>query len=736
MNNEIIGKPQKRVDGRLKVTGQALYAADQAVSSLSYAYGVYSTVANGRIVNLDDQKAKSMPGVLAVLSHKNFPQLHRTPDAPLNFDQMLRSAKIDERRLPFEDEKISYSGQFVALVVAETFEQARAAARYVRAEYAEEDAITSLAQGMKERGLKSAKGGHQRGDTELAWQSATSRLDQTYTTPVEVHVPMEMHATTAYWRDGMLYVYESTQGVVNHRNVLANVFNLPPNRVEVHAPFIGSGFGGKLFPWPHSIAACAAAKVVDRPVQLVVPRGQMFTTVGHRPETSHRIRLATDAQGKLTVIRHEAVNSTSATDTYVENCTGMTKALYSCANVLTSQHVSPVNRGTPTSMRAPGAAPGLFALESAIDELAMLRGEDPLDFRKLNLAQRDESLNLEFSSIHLAEAIDQAAERFGWRSRKAEIGSMRDGDEVIGYGIGVCCWEAFQVPTDARVSIRSDGSVLAQCGLQDIGTGTYTVVAQLISELTGVSIERVEVELGSSTLPPGPLSGGSWATASVLPAMAGATRMALDRLRGYARGEGGIFSSEPDGEISVDKGQLMMGTKRATFAQVLERQRLSQAEGHFSSGMEKKNFSFHSFGAHFVEVRWDPGISHLRVSRVVSAIDVGRVVNPLAARNQVEGAIVMGIGMALFEAAEFDPRDGRPINNNYAEYVVPVHADQPEIDVILLDHPDPNMGEFGARGIGEIGTTGLAAAVANAVYHATGRRIRDLPITKEKLMAI
>ncbi|KPW39966.1 Aldehyde oxidase and xanthine dehydrogenase family protein [Pseudomonas amygdali pv. mellea] len=736
MSENIIGVPQRRIDGGKKVSGQARYAADHPMDKMLYAYGVYSTIANGRVVAVKDQQAKAMPGVVDIFHHGNFPALHRTPNTKLSFAKILSASKADEHRLPFEDDRVYYPGQFVALVVAESFEQARAAAHRVTVEYDERPAVKDLDEGMRVNGARDGGAGHNRGKPDSAFDSAKVKVDQTYTTPVEVHNPMEMHASTAWWQDGKLFVYESTQGVVNHRNLLANVFDLSPDRVEVRAPFIGSGFGGKLWPWPHSVAACAAARVTGRPVQLVLPRAQMFTTVGHRPETRQRLRLATDASGKLVSIRHESFNNTSMLDDYTENCGGVTKSLYACDNVLVSHKISSINRGTPTSMRAPGAAPGLFALESAIDEMALASGMDPLAFRKLNLADKDQSVGLPWSSNHLPEAIDKAAERFGWHARKADIGSMREGDEIIGYGMGACNWEAYQVPTDARVILRSDGTALAQCGLQDIGTGTYTIVAQTVSQLTGIPVERVEVELGSSSFPAGPVSGGSWVTASVMPAIAGATREALQKLRQYAVSKDAVFAGQDAESIKVENGQLVIGEQRASFVDVLKGQRLSRAEGNFQSGMpEAGKYSFRSFGVHFVEVRWDPGISSLRVSRVVSAIDVGKVVNPLAARNQVEGAIVMGIGMALFEAGEYDPRSGMPVNNNYAEYVVPVHADQPDIDVLLLDYPDYNLGEFGARGIGEIGVTGLAAAVANAVYHATGKRVRSLPISKEKLMA-
>lgn len=736
MSDPVIGIPHKRIDGRHKVSGQARYAADHPLEGLLYAYGVYSTIAKGRIRAIDDQQAKAMPGVKGILHHGNFPALHRTPDVTLNMAKdILVASKADEHRLPFEDDRVYYPGQFVALVVADTFEHARAAAYQVKVEYQAEPAITSLAQGLRKQGVHDGGAGHSRGDPAAAFDAAPQRVDATYTTPVETHNPMEMHATTAHWLDGKLYVHESSQGVLNHRNMLANVFDLPPDRVEVRASYIGSGFGAKLWPWPHSVATCAAARVFERPVQFMLPRAQMFTTVGHRPETQQRLRLASDAQGKLVSIRHESFNSTSTIDDYTETCGSVTKSLYGCDNVRVSHTLAPVNRGTPTSMRAPGAAPGLFALESAIDELALSNGMDPLAFRKLNLAPKDQSLDLPWSSNHLPEALDQAARRFGWDRRSAQVGSMREGDEIIGYGMGACNWEAYQMPTEARVTLRADGTALAQCALQDIGTGTYTIVAQTVSELTGLPFDRIQVELGSSAYPPGPVSGGSWATASILPAIAGATRQALDRLRQYAVMTGGHFAGQKPESLTVANGALSSGQQRASFADILGKGRLARAEGSFLSAPPgEAKYSYRSFGAHFVEVRWDPGISRLRVARVVSAIDVGKVVNPLAARNQVEGAIVMGIGMALYEATEYDPRDGMPVNNNYAEYVVPVHADQPEIEVLLLDYPDLRFNEFGVRGIGEIGITGLAAAVANAVYHATGKRIRSLPITKEKLM--
>lgn len=731
--NAMIGAAKRRVDGPLKVTGGARYAADHQPEGMVHAYGVYSSIAHGRITAIDAQAALAMPGVIDVIHHGNAAKLYRVP--PGSGSDPAVSAMIDEHRPPFEDDRVYYAGQFVAVVVAQTFEQARAAAYAVKVDYAAEAAVADLAQALAKGEPKAAKGDHKRGDPAGAYDKAAKRVDATYTTPVETHNPMEMHATVAQWRGDHLHVYESTQGVVNHRNVLARMFGLAPDQVDVEAPFIGSGFGSKLWLWPHSAAACLAARHVGKPVQLVVPRMQMFTTTGHRPETKQHLRLATDDQGRLLSLRHESINSTSFVDEYVESCGGVSKSLYACDNVLVTHHTAQVHRGTPTSMRAPGAAPGLFALECAMDEMAEAVGIDPLAFRRLNHAETDGSQDLPWSSNHLLDAYDQAAERFGWDRRTPAPGSMREGEERIGWGVAACNWEAFRMATEARASLRDDGRVEIRAGVQDIGTGTYTVVAQTVAALTGLPLARIDVKLGDSSFPPGPVSGGSWATASVLPAVAEAVRAATEQLKAVATARGGPFEGSKPDELRLEDGQLTDGKRRVPFEQILREQKVAAAEAKSRSEPDTpKDKAFRSFGVHFVEVRWDPGISRLRVTRVVSAIDAGRVINAVTARNQVEGAIVMALGMAMFEATEYDARSALPVNNNYAEYVVPVHADQPDIDVILLDYPDYALNELGARGIGEIGTTGLAAAVANAVYHATGKRIRDLPITLEKLM--
>jgi xanthine dehydrogenase YagR molybdenum-binding subunit len=735
MSASIIGAAPKRVDGRQKVAGAALYAADQHPASMAYAHGVFSSVASGRVMAIDTASAMKTPGVIEIFHHGHFSRLFRNPKTEFSPQDVANGVKIDESRLPFEDDRVYYAGQFVALVVADTFEHAREAAYKVKVRYARDKTVANIAQSLKARDAKASPKKYEHGDPNGAYAKAAHRIDAVYTTPVETHNPMEMHATTASWKDGSLHLYEATQGVVIHRNTLARIFGLSPDRVIVEAPFIGSGFGSKLWAWPHSIACCAAAREVGRPVQLVVPRSQMFTTTGHRPETQQHIKLATDARGKLVSVQHDSINSTSFTDTYVENCGGMTQGGYSCANMRVTHKTAEVNHGTPTSMRAPGAAPGLFALESAIDEMAMAAGMDPLAFRRLNFAGSDESKKLPWSSNHLLDAYDQAAKAFGWDKRNPRVGAMREANEIIGYGLAACSWDAMRTPADARVSLRADGTAYVTCGVQDIGTGTYTIAAQAVASVTGLPMEKIIVKLGVSSFPPGPVSGGSWATASVMPAIAQATREALDQLKSFATAEDGSFAGVSADALKVGDGMLKHGGRALSFAQILQAQRVASAEGQSHAAPDaQKKASFRSFGVHMVEVRWDPGISRLRVARVVSAIDVGRVINQKTASNQVEGAIVMGIGMALFEATEYDERNAMPVNNNYAEYLVPVHADQPQVEVILLDYPDYKLNEFGARGIGEIGITGIAAAVANAVYHATGKRVRNLPITLDKLM--
>ncbi|WP_110656550.1 xanthine dehydrogenase family protein molybdopterin-binding subunit [Salinicola halimionae] len=729
----VVGKRTPRIDGEYKLTGRAGYTGELHADGMLYGYPVPATIANGVLESLELDDALSMPGVVDILHHGNFDTLHRSPNS------MAHGDMVNEVRLPFEDERIYYHGQYVALVVAETFEQSRAAAQRVVARYQMEDgAIASLLLTEAEGELQDGAGAS-RGDPEAAFGGAEVTVDSTYHIAAESHLQMEMHATLAEWRDDgqRLIVHESSQGVFFQRNAMARVFGIAQENLEVISHYIGSGFGNKLFMWPHAVATAVAARRLGRPVKVVLPRQQDMTGGGNRPASRQRIRLGADRSGKLTSVIHDSTTETSLVHQYVDTCGSATPSFYACDNVSTSQRVLQVNHGTPCPMRAPGEVSGIFALETAMDELAVELGMDPVELRLKNNAELDPASGLPWSSKHLDECLTSAAQRFGWDKRDPVVGSMRDGDEIIGYGMASCTWSAGRQPCEARVELRADGSLFAACGTQDIGTGTYTIVAQAVAELTGAELSRIEVKLGETGLPAGPLSGGSMATATVLPAVAAAVRDALDAIKEVAVGSGGAFEGSDADSLDVERGGLTDGKRHVSFAEILGASKLSSVNGKGSAapGNERSEYSFRSFGAHFVEIRIDPGISRVRVARVVSSIDIGRAINPPTARNQVEGGIVMGVGMGLLEKLDYDPRDARLINANVADYIVPTHADAPDIDVELLDYPDFKHNEFGGRGVGEIGLTGVAPAIANAIYHATGKRYRDLPITIEALLA-
>lgn len=733
----IIGAELPRIDGPLKTTGTALYASDYHFPNLVYAVPVCATIASGKITRIDSTRAKKMPGVLLVQHHDQAMPLYRNASG----------GRSSESRPPFEDDTVYYWGQYVAVVIAETFQQAQAAAGAIQVEYTPSkfNVSTELDDSIPSEGQPGGpRVSSSRGDTEKAFSSAPVKLDETYSTPVETHNPMEMHATVAVW-DGQKYtLYESSQGVMNHRNVMAQVLGVPKEDVEVISRYIGSGFGGKLFPWPHSAIAASAARTLNRPVKLSLTRNMMFSNVGHRPRTQQRMRLGATADGKLVSLRQDYRNHTSLIDDFRENCGEATPFLYSTPNLKVTSALIRRNVGTPTPMRGPGAVPGLFAVESAIDELAIQLKKDPVELRLSLDTLIDEEKNKPFSSRHLKECLQWGAERFGWSRRTPEVGSMRKGDLILGWGVAAASWGAGRGVSEASVSLRSNGTVRVSSGTQDIGTGTYTVFAQVVSDKTGVPVEKIEVVLGSSELPPGPTSGGSTATATVLPSIVDAVEAAKKILYTVAVStKESPFSGKDASSLQMTDGRVHLKeeppSKGTPFAELLQKANLASVNGDGKSGglgadPKSHAYSTHSFGAQFVEVEWDPRIARLRVSRVVTVIDGGRIINKRTATNQIVGAVVMGIGMGLLEETVYDARDGRPVNNNYADYMVCTHADTPQIDVHFLDIPDPVLGEYGARGIGEIGLAGVAPAITAAVYHATGVRVRNLPVRIEDLL--
>jgi xanthine dehydrogenase YagR molybdenum-binding subunit len=740
-----VGRSTPRVDGPLKVSGKAQYTSDFHFPGMLYAVPVEATIANGRVVTLDTAAAEKMPGVRAIFHRQNIGKIFRSVGGP-GFEGIC-----EERRPPFEDDVVRYYGQYIALAVADTFETAKAAADAVRVTYAKDkpNVATDLTAdddpevfattfGVRER-LQS-----QRGDAEAAFKAAPAKIDQTYVTPAETHNPIELHATTAIWDGSTLTLYEASQGVFNLRGVLAQMFGLPKENVRVITRFVGSGFGSKLFPWTQCPLAAAAARQLGKPVKLVVSRKMMFQSVGHRPRTQQRVRLGARPDGTLVSLQHDYVYDRSMLDGHHEDCGETTPFQYSVPNLRVTFGRARRHIGSTADMRGPGAVPGLYATESAMNELAEQLKIDPVKLRVLNEPKLDESLGIPFSSRHLLECFALGAEKFGWSKRTPEVGSMKRDGLTVGWGMAGASWIAGRFSADASVQLRDDGSARVACGTQDIGTGTYTVLAQLTSQKIGIPLDKIEVALGDTALPEGPLSGGSLATASVIPAVFAAADNAIASLLTIATTTpGSPFEKRKSADLALEGGRVFVKADGPVggvpFADLLRRANLRLATGNgkaeASFGDPKAKFSEHSFGCHFVEVTWQPEIVRLRVSRVVTIIDAGRIVNPLAGRNQIEGGVVMGIGMALFEHTSYDPQNGAPINSNLADYVMAVNADVPPIDVHFLDFPDKAINELGARGIGEIGLAGVAAAITAAVHHATGVRVRELPVKIEDLLA-
>jgi len=744
-NSSPLGRDTLRIDGPRKVTGLAKYSSDFQFPGMLYAVPVGATIANGKLLSLDTAAAEKMPGVRAVLHRGNIGKIFRSTPAP-GFDRVTL-----ERRPPFEDDTIRYWGQYIALAVADTFESAKAAADAVRAKYSKETPnvearleaendpdVILAAYGPVER-LQS-----HRGDAATTFDKAEVKVDETYVTPAETHNPIELHSTVALWDGPILKLYDSTQGVVNLRSVLAQMFGLPKENVRVIAKFLGSGFGGKLYPWAHVPLAAAAARQVGKPVKLVVSRKMMFESVGHRARTQQRVRIGATRDGKLVSLQHDYIYHMSMLDAYHEDCGEATPFHYSVPNLRVTFGRARRNIGATADMRGPGAVPGLYATESAMNEMAERLKMDPVQFRILNEPKLDESLNLPFSSRHYVECLTVGAEKFGWSKRNPAVGSMKRDGLTLGWGMAGAAWIAGTFAAEANFELRDDGTVRVACATQDIGTGTYTILAQLASQKTGVPLNKIEVELGDSALPDGPISGGSLATSSVIPAVFKAADQAVASLMISAvTTPGSPFLGHKTDDLALEGGRVFVKAegpaKGIPFEDLLRKGNARLVTGNGKAEMTAfdphPKVSKHSFGCHFAEVTWQPETARLRVGRVVSVMDAGHILNPLTGRNQIQGAVVMGIGMALFEETTYDPQNGAPINSSLADYIVTVNADAPPIDVHFLDYPDKEINELGARGIGEIGLAGIAAAITDAVHHATGVRVRELPVTIEDLIA-
>ena len=743
-STDYIGKPTNRVDGPAKVAGTAKYAAEFNVPNLLYGYVVSSPITKGKITKIDAAPVLALPGVHQVFSHENVPSLAW-------FDRSYKDdvAPGGSPFRPLHSAEIKYSMQPVALVVADTFELARYAASILHIEYEQEAHETELAKHIDEafepgRGKTGYKPPKSRGNFGRGWKEGVAHMEAQYSHHAQHHNPMEMFASTVEWLgDKNLTIYDKTQGAFNSQQYVMKVFGLNKDQARVISKYTGGGFGSGLRPQYQLFLTVLASLELQRSVRVSLTREQMFS-FGHRPETLQHVALATAADGSLTGINHFAVAETSQFEDFTENVVGWSGTLYDCKNVELGYRLAKVDVFSPLDMRAPGAASGSIALEIAMDEMAYAAGLDPLELRIRNYSDIDQAQNLPYSSKALRKCYAEGAAKFGWEQRTAEPGSMRDGNLLVGWGMGGGIWDASKQPATVKASLDADGHLTVSSGTNDIGTGTYTIMTQIAAESMGLPLEAVTFVLGDTTLPQSPLQGGSWTAASVGNSVVEACQKLGEALLKQAQKmDHPAFKDAKIDDVEFASGQLRL---RADDTQAVVLRDLVQASGEPKIEAENSTvlaklemlkppkYSMHAHNAVFVEVKVDPELMTVHVTRVVNAVAAGRILNPKTARSQVLGSVVWGIGAALMEESVMDHRFGRYMNHNYAEYHVPVNADIHAIDVIFVSEEDDKVNPLGVKGIGEVGLLGVAAAVSNAIYHATGKRVRDLPVTIDKLL--
>jgi xanthine dehydrogenase YagR molybdenum-binding subunit len=693
MSQSLLGAPRDRVDGPAKVTGRAVYTGDNAVTAMVHAVVVESRIANGRITTIDEAAARSAAGVIEIMTHLNAPRVNAR-----------KSNANDSLLFLLQGDTVEFDRQPVAVAIAETFEQAMHAAQLVRVTYEAHAPTTDLALGARfvPEQVQGEPALHRRGSPEDAFAQAAVKAKQTYRTPTEHHNPMETHGTVAQWIGDRLTLYDSTQGVFGVQSHIATMFGIDPTHVRVVAPFVGGAFGSKGQMWSHVPLAAMAAKLVKRPVKLLLTRPQMFGWVGHRPQTAQAISLAATRDGRLQSVTHDVVNETSISDEFVEPCAVFSRDLYAVPNYAMSHTLARLHISKPTYQRGPGESTGSFAMESAMDELSYALGLDPLELRLRNYSDDHPDSGKPYSSKRLRECYARASERFGWSTRNPNVRSTSRGRMLVGAGMATASRAVHRSAATVRIRMNADGCVVVQCGTIEQGTGSPTVFGQLAAEILEIAPDRVRFEWGNTDLPEAPLAAGSQTAASVGSAVVAAARRLRERL------------ASTNGSPPAEGVEVQIEDKPA-----------ADEEAHATQ----------SFGAHFAEVEVDPDVGTVRVAKFVGAFDGGRILNAKTAQSQLLGGIVWGISMALFEDTRYDARTGRIMNANLSEYLVPTNADIPDVDVIIVEGDDPFANPAGVKGIGEVGICGSAAAVANAVYHATGIRIRELPITPDKLLA-
>jgi xanthine dehydrogenase YagR molybdenum-binding subunit len=734
-----IGSSVSRVDGHAKVTGVAKYAAEFNVADLTHGSVVTSTIAKGRIARIDASDALAVDGVLAVLTHENRPNM---AEGDANYKDDVAPEGSPFR--PLYNGAILFSGQPIALVLAEDWDLARFAASLVRVEYEKEAHATDLFQQRDEAielsgdafAMSLAK---PRGDANKALAAAEVRHQAEYFIPVEHHNPMELYASTVIWEDaGKLTVYDKTQGVQNVQRYLAAVFGMKPEEIRVVSPFVGGAFGSGLCPQYQAVLAMQAALALKRSVRLVLTRAQMYALC-YRPASIERLALGARADGLLDATVQEAIANTSRYESFARNDTTWSGVQYKSANAMYAHKLARLDLPTPSDMRAPGAATGVYALECAMDELAVALKMDPLELRRRAYTDRDQNDDKPFTSNRLLECYRQGAEAFGWARRDPEPRSMRDGGELVGWGMAAGVWEALQAPAAARIALSANGHAEVSSAGSDIGTGTHTIMAQVAADALGLSLENIAVKLGDSSLPQAPVEGGSWLAASVSHAILEAAGAVREELLTLAK----KMPSSPLGGLKPDEVTLANGliaskqdaSRAVALTDAMRHAGVSRIEQERSNDFKQDHdHARNTHSAIFAEVKVDEELGVIRVTRVVSAIAAGRILNTKTATSQILGGVVWGIGMALHEETLIDHTFGRVMNANIAEYHVPTNADIQDAKVIFVDEPDSIINQLGIKGVGEIGIVGVAAAIANAVYHATGKRVRDLPITLDKLL--
>ncbi len=737
-----VGTARSRVDGKAKVTGTAKYAAEFAAPGLLHGCVVSGAIAKGRITTIDTEAALAVPGVIQVFTHENRPS-----EAWFDYKYRDEVAPPGSPFRPLYDDKILYSGQPVALVLAEDLGTAAYAASLVRVEYDVAAHATDLVHKLGEAYVpKQKRTGispppSPRGDAAKAYAEAPVRVEAEYRVAIEHHNPMEMHATTVVWEgDGKITVHDKIQGVQNTQGYIMGVFGLSKSDVRVVTPFVGGAFGSGLRPQYQLFLAVMAALELKRSVRVMLTRDQMFT-FGYRPDTISWVSLGASANGALQAIRHDAVAGTSIFEDYQEVVVNWSSLLYHCDNVELTYKLAQIDTYSPADMRAPGAPLGVFAMESAMDEVAYALHVDPLALRLQNYAETDENEGKQWTSKELRAALQLAAERFGWARRSAEPRSMREGRELVGWGMACGIWEAQMQKISARATLTADGKLEVASATADIGTGTYTILTQIAADALGLPMDSVTARVGDSSLPTSPVEGGSWTAASAGSAVQAACYAVREKLFRYARAaEDSPLANADLDHVAFAGGRIELiadPARYVTIADAMRAGRVDRIEEEETAGPDpatQKRYSAYTHSAVFAEVKVDEELGAIRVTRIVDAVAAGRILNPKTARSQIIGGVVFGIGMALTEETMPDHRLGRFMNHNLAEYHVPANADIHDIDVIFVDEHDDKASPIGVKGLGEIGIVGTAAAIANAVFHATGKRIRELPITLDKLL--